>query len=211
MIRPGIRSSCSSPGGDTSSVVAVSHPVDRRLGGRSDRAVPTSHSAGGRLDRHAVPGDAGAGGWARQPPPSDPRGGARDPLRANPSARGQRLPRGVCRSIRAQSGGDHRGLRTRPRCVPRRGNGWRRHRRAAPLPARPPPSGRASRLLARITAPLVGMREGVWEGRLTVELRCRSPAAGSGGGIRTMGKEYLYQWSGREWKLYQHAWWRAER
>jgi len=61
-------------------------------------------------------------------------------------------------------------------------------------------------LLARITAPLAGVREGVWEARLTVELRCRSPG---GGGIRTMGKEYLYQWSGREWKLYQHSWWRA--
>jgi hypothetical protein len=64
-------------------------------------------------------------------------------------------------------------------------------------------------LLARITAPLAGVREGVWEARLTVELRCRSQSGG--GGIRTMGKEYLYQWSGREWKLYQHSWWRAER
>ena len=62
-------------------------------------------------------------------------------------------------------------------------------------------------LLARVTAPLVGVREGVWEGRLWMELRCRSPA----GGIRTMGKEYLYQWSGRDWKMYQHSWWRAER
>lgn len=66
-------------------------------------------------------------------------------------------------------------------------------------------------LLARVTAPLVGMRDGRWEGRLTVELRCRSPAAASGKGIRTMGKEYLYQWSGRAWQLYQFAWWRAER
>jgi hypothetical protein len=66
-------------------------------------------------------------------------------------------------------------------------------------------------LVARITAPVAGVREGVWEGRLTVELRCRSPATESGGGIRTMGKAYLYQWSGREWKLYQHSWWRAER
>jgi len=63
-------------------------------------------------------------------------------------------------------------------------------------------------LLARITAPLAGVREGVWEGRFWLELRCRSPG---GTGIRTMGKEYLYQWSGREWKLYQHSWWRAER
>ena len=66
-------------------------------------------------------------------------------------------------------------------------------------------------LLARVTAPVVGMREGKWEGRITMELRCRSSGSGSGGGFRTMGKESLYQWSGREWKLYQHAWWRAER
>ena len=64
-------------------------------------------------------------------------------------------------------------------------------------------------LLARVTAPLVGMRDGRWEGRLTVELRCRSPAAAGGERIRTMGKEYLYQWSGRAWELYQHSWWRA--
>jgi hypothetical protein len=66
-------------------------------------------------------------------------------------------------------------------------------------------------LLARITAPLAGMREGRWEGRLTVELRCRSDAVGSGEEIRTMGKEYLYQWSGREWQLYQYSSWRAVR
>ena len=65
-------------------------------------------------------------------------------------------------------------------------------------------------LLARITAPVAGVLDERWEGRLTVELRCRSPAAG-GGGIRTMGKEYLYQWSGSAWRLYQHSWWRAER
>lgn len=66
-------------------------------------------------------------------------------------------------------------------------------------------------LLARVTAPVVGMRDGVWEGRLTVELRCMSPAATGREGIRTMGKEFLYQWSGRAWRLYQHSWWRAER
>lgn len=61
-------------------------------------------------------------------------------------------------------------------------------------------------LLARVTAPVVGMREGKWEGRIIVELRCRpSP----GGEVRTMGKEYLYDWDGRAWKLYQHAWWRS--
>lgn len=65
--------------------------------------------------------------------------------------------------------------------------------------------------LARITAPLAGMREGRWEGRLTVELRCRADAAGSGEEIRTMGKEYLYQWSGRDWQLYQYSSWRAVR
>jgi hypothetical protein len=62
-------------------------------------------------------------------------------------------------------------------------------------------------LVARLTAPVVGVREGIWEGRLTVELRCRPP----GGGIRTMGKAYLYQWSGREWKMYQHSWWHSGR
>jgi hypothetical protein len=65
-------------------------------------------------------------------------------------------------------------------------------------------------LLARITAPVVGVREGVWEGRLTMELRCRSPGR-SGGEIRTLGKSYLYQWSGRDWRLYQYSWWRTER
>ncbi len=66
-------------------------------------------------------------------------------------------------------------------------------------------------LLARITVPLVGVRDGKWEGRLTVELRCRSPATSGSEGIRTMGKEYLYQWNGRAWALYQYAWWRRER
>jgi hypothetical protein len=66
-------------------------------------------------------------------------------------------------------------------------------------------------LLARVTAPVVGVQDGRWEGRITVELRCRSASSASGDGIRTMGKEYLYQWSGREWRLYQHAWWRSER
>ena len=64
-------------------------------------------------------------------------------------------------------------------------------------------------LLARVMAPIVGMQDGRWEGRLTVEIRCRSP--GAGGGIRTMGKEYLYQWSGRDWRLYQFAWLRGDR
>jgi hypothetical protein len=66
-------------------------------------------------------------------------------------------------------------------------------------------------LLGRVTAPLVGVRDGRWEGRLTLEVRCRSAGAGSGEGLRTIGKEYLYQWSGRAWRLYQHSWRRAER
>lgn len=66
-------------------------------------------------------------------------------------------------------------------------------------------------LLARVTAPVVGVRDGVWEGRLTVELRCRSPAVAGRAELRTMGKEFLYQWSGRAWKLYQHSSWRAVR
>ena len=65
-------------------------------------------------------------------------------------------------------------------------------------------------LLARVMAPIVGLHDGQWEGRLTVEVRCRSPAGGNAGGVRTMGKEYLYQWSGREWRLYQFAWLRAD-
>jgi hypothetical protein len=64
-------------------------------------------------------------------------------------------------------------------------------------------------LVARVTAPLVGVYEGRWEGRLTVELRCRSPGGAGGDGIRILGKQYLYQWSGRAWEMYQHSWWRA--
>jgi hypothetical protein len=82
------------------------------------------------------------------------------------------------------------------------------------IPACPPDLDRGAgprTLVARLTAPILGVRDGRWEGRLTVELRCRSPVAGGGDGVRTMGKEYLYQWSGRAWGLYQFAWWRAER
>ena len=61
-------------------------------------------------------------------------------------------------------------------------------------------------LPARLTAPVAGVRDGVWEGRLLMEVRCRSGPAGSGGTIRTMGKEYLYQWAGGAWRLYQFAW-----
>ena len=66
-------------------------------------------------------------------------------------------------------------------------------------------------LLARLTAPVVGVRERIWEGRLTMELRCRSTKADRGREIATLGKSYLYQWNGREWKLYQFSWWRSER
>ena len=66
-------------------------------------------------------------------------------------------------------------------------------------------------LAARVLAPIVGMNDGRWEGRLTVEIRCRASGAGTAGGVRTMGKEYLYQWNGREWRLYQFAWLRGDR
>ena len=66
-------------------------------------------------------------------------------------------------------------------------------------------------LVARVTAPVVGVNDKRWEGRLTVELRCRSPDAAGGDEIRILGKEYLYQWSGRAWEMYQHSWLRAGR
>ena len=66
-------------------------------------------------------------------------------------------------------------------------------------------------LAARLLAPIAGVNEGRWEGRLTVEIRCRASGAGSSAGVRTMGKEYLYQWNGREWRLYQFAWLRGDR
>jgi hypothetical protein len=66
-------------------------------------------------------------------------------------------------------------------------------------------------LIARVTAPVAGVLDGRWEGRLTVELRCRSPATAGSDRITIMGKEYLYQWSGRAWEMYQHSWLRAGR
>jgi len=77
------------------------------------------------------------------------------------------------------------------------------------LPVCPADLDRASggRILpARLTAPVAGVRDGVWEGRLLMEVRCRPGPAGSGETIRTMGKEYLYQWIGGAWRLYQFAW-----
>ena len=78
------------------------------------------------------------------------------------------------------------------------------------LPACPTNLDRAGAqrvLVARVTAPVVGVYEGRWEGRLMVELRCRSP--GADGGVRILGKAYLYQWNGRAWEMYQHSWTRA--
>jgi hypothetical protein len=65
-------------------------------------------------------------------------------------------------------------------------------------------------LVARVMAPVVGIQDGHWEGRLTVEVRCRSPGERGGEEIRILGKEYLFQWSGREWRLYQFAWLRGD-
>ena len=65
-------------------------------------------------------------------------------------------------------------------------------------------------LVARVTAPVVGVQDGKWEGRLMVEVRCRSPDARGADHVRTMAKEYLYQWDGRVWRLYQFAWLRGE-
>ncbi|HUQ83083.1 MAG TPA: hypothetical protein VM076_18170 [Gemmatimonadaceae bacterium] len=80
---------------------------------------------------------------------------------------------------------------------------------AVALPTCPPDldrSGAPRVLLARLTAPIVGVREKRWEGRLLIELRCRSPDGAAGDGIRILAKEYLYQWSGRAWEMYQHSW-----
>jgi hypothetical protein len=72
-------------------------------------------------------------------------------------------------------------------------------------------AGAARVLIARVTAPVVGVLDGRWEGRLTVELRCRSPAGAGDDRIAILGKEYLYQWSGRAWEMYQHSWLHAGR
>jgi hypothetical protein len=85
---------------------------------------------------------------------------------------------------------------------------------SAAFPTCPPDLDRAGAprvLVARIAPPVVGVYEGRWEGRLTVELRCRSPGRAGGDEIRISGKEYLYQWSGRAWQMYQHSWLRAGR
>jgi len=64
-------------------------------------------------------------------------------------------------------------------------------------------------LIGRVSAPVVGVYEGRWEGRLTVELRCRAPNEAGNRGVRIFGKSYLYQWTGSTWKMYQHSWTRA--
>jgi hypothetical protein len=75
-----------------------------------------------------------------------------------------------------------------------------------PCPADPDRVSGGRVLLARVTAPVVGVQDGIWEGRLLMEVRCRSGPAGSREAIRTMGKEYLYQWIGGAWRLYQFSW-----
>jgi hypothetical protein len=70
-------------------------------------------------------------------------------------------------------------------------------------------SGGPRVLRARISAPVVGVYERRWEGRLLLEMRCRSPGAGADG-VRMLAREYLYQWSGRAWEMYQHSWLRSE-
>jgi hypothetical protein len=56
--------------------------------------------------------------------------------------------------------------------------------------------------VARIGAPVVGDREGRWEGRITVEVSCRQPPS-STKPLRIVAKEYLFQWDGRAWAFYQ--------
>jgi hypothetical protein len=66
--------------------------------------------------------------------------------------------------------------------------------------ARGPPRPEA---VARIGAPVVGDHEGRWEGRITVELSCRQLTGGATQPMRVVAKEFLFQWDGRAWKLYQ--------
>ena len=58
---------------------------------------------------------------------------------------------------------------------------------------------------ARIAAPVVGERDGKWEGRMTLELSCRVVRADGRADVRTLAREYLCQWDGRAWRLYQVA------
>ena len=58
---------------------------------------------------------------------------------------------------------------------------------------------------ARISAPVVGERDEQWEGRITIELSCRVLGEHGRAAIRTIATEYLCQWDGRAWALYQVA------
>ena len=66
-------------------------------------------------------------------------------------------------------------------------------------------------LLVRLTPPVVGARDGRWEGRLAVDFRCYIGAMEPRGDLRVVGKEYLFQWTGTAWRLYQYAWRRTNR
>ena len=57
--------------------------------------------------------------------------------------------------------------------------------------------------VARIGAPVVGDHEGRWEGRITAELSCRQLTGGATQSLRVVAREFLFQWDGRAWKLYQ--------
>lgn len=62
---------------------------------------------------------------------------------------------------------------------------------------------RGSLAVARIGAPVVGDREGRWEGRITVELSCRQPNGGGPPFLRVLAREFLFQWDGHAWTFYQ--------
>lgn len=66
-------------------------------------------------------------------------------------------------------------------------------------------------VVVRLTPPIVGEREGRWEGRLAVEFGCYIGGTGAPGDLRVVAKEYLYQWTGSRWRLYQFAWRRTSR
>ena len=57
--------------------------------------------------------------------------------------------------------------------------------------------------MARMGAPVVGDYEGRWEGRITVELSCRQLTGGATESVRVVAREFLFQWDGRAWKMYQ--------
>jgi hypothetical protein len=67
----------------------------------------------------------------------------------------------------------------------------------------PPCDGERPQAVARIGAPVVGDREGRWEGRITVELSCRPLTGAASQRLRVLAKEFLFQWDGRAWTFYQ--------